>query len=56
MPSDDYKVVLKADKTPAGQHERRYNAPTIEEVAIVTVGDEFNSRDIILIYSSSQKL
>ena len=33
MPSDDYKVVLRADKTPVGQHERQYNAPTIEEVA-----------------------
>ncbi|UYV74016.1 hypothetical protein LAZ67_11001852, partial [Cordylochernes scorpioides] len=43
MPSDDYKVIIKADKTPIGQH-----APTIDEVAIVIVGEEFNSRDIIL--------
>lgn len=48
MPTDDYKVVIKADKTPVGQHERRYNAPTIDEVAIVIVGDEFESRDIVL--------
>lgn len=48
MPADNYKIVIKADKTPVGQHERRYNAPTINEVAVVIVGEEFNSRDIIL--------
>ncbi|XP_067129653.1 uncharacterized protein [Centruroides vittatus] len=48
MPADDYVVVIRADKTPAGQHERQYNAPTIDEVAIVIVGEEFNSRDIVL--------
>ena len=48
MPTDDYVVVIRADKTPAGEHERRFNAPTINEVAIVIVGEEFNSRDIIL--------
>ncbi|GFW73040.1 helitron_like_N domain-containing protein [Trichonephila clavipes] len=36
------------DKTPIGQHRRQFNAPTIDEVAIVRVGEEFNSRDIIL--------
>lgn len=41
MPSDDYTVVIKSDKTPAEQHNRHYNAPTIEEVAIVTVGEQF---------------
>lgn len=48
MPADDYTVVIRADKTPVGQHDRRYNAPTIDEVAIVIVGEEFNSRDVIL--------
>lgn len=48
MPADDYRVVIRADKTPLGQHERQYNAPTIDEVAIIMVGEEFNSRDIIL--------
>ncbi|UYV69073.1 hypothetical protein LAZ67_6002272 [Cordylochernes scorpioides] len=48
MPSDDNKVIIKADKTPIGQHRRQFNAPTIDEVAIVMVGEEFNSRDIIL--------
>lgn len=48
MPSDDYKVVIRADKRPTGEHERRFNAPTIDEVAIVMVGAEFERRDIIL--------
>ncbi|GFT13183.1 putative DNA helicase [Trichonephila clavipes] len=48
MPADDYAVVIRADKRPVGQHERQLNAPTIDEVAIVIVGEEFESRDIIL--------
>ncbi|XP_028967653.1 uncharacterized protein LOC114828293 [Galendromus occidentalis] len=47
MPTDDYVVVIKADKTP-GEHAGRFNAPTSDEVAIVIVGEEFNSRDIVL--------
>lgn len=39
MPSDDYCVKIRADKTPVGEHPGRFNAPTMEE---------FNSRDIIL--------
>ena len=48
MKGDDYKIVIKADKTPRGEHEKRYNAPTAEEVAIVIVGEEFSTRDIVL--------
>lgn len=48
MPTDDYTIVIRADKTPTGEHARRYNAPTINEVAIVIVGEEFDNRDIII--------
>ncbi|XP_067646742.1 uncharacterized protein [Eurosta solidaginis] len=48
MPSDDHRIVIRADKTPFGDHARRFNAPTIDEVAIVIVGDQFQSRDIVL--------
>ncbi|GFT98900.1 helitron_like_N domain-containing protein [Trichonephila clavipes] len=41
-------LVSSRYKTPIGQHRRQFNAPTIDEVAIVIVGEEFNSRDIIL--------
>lgn len=52
MSADDYGVVVKAYKTPIGQNEKRYNAPTIYEVANIIIGEEFNSVDI---NSSSQK-
>ncbi|XP_046660821.1 uncharacterized protein LOC124354421 [Homalodisca vitripennis] len=48
MPSDEYKIVIRADKTPTGEHERRFNAPTSDEVAVIIVGNEFDKRDIVL--------
>lgn len=50
MPADDYKIVVRTDKSPIGQHVRQYKVPKIYEVAIIirVVGEEFNSRDIIL--------
>ena len=48
MPTDDYKVVVRADKTPTGEHLLRFNAPRLDEVAIVVVGNEFGTRDIVL--------
>lgn len=48
MPSDDYRIVIRADKTPSGEHERRFNAPTIDDVAIVMVGPAEKNRDIVL--------
>lgn len=48
MPSDNHKIVIRADKTPVGEHAGRYNAPANDEVAIVIVGEEFQSRDIVL--------
>ncbi|XP_062541621.1 uncharacterized protein LOC134209646 [Armigeres subalbatus] len=56
MPSDDHKIVIKADKTPTGQHARRFNAPTIDEVAIVVVGENLASRDIVLHRRNDQLL
>lgn len=48
MPSDNHKIVIRADRTPFGEYERRFNAPTIDEVVIVILGDQFQSRDIVL--------
>lgn len=50
MPSDDFKIVIRADKRPTREHERRYNAPIIEEVAIFIVGEEFSGH-----YFASEK-
>ncbi|XP_071577140.1 uncharacterized protein [Temnothorax nylanderi] len=48
MPTDEYKVIIRADKRPVGEHERRFNAPTINEVAVVIVGNKYDRRDIII--------
>lgn len=48
MPSDNHKIIIKADRTPFGEHARRFNAPTIDEVAIVIVGEQTLPRDIVL--------
>ncbi|RCN45089.1 hypothetical protein ANCCAN_08899 [Ancylostoma caninum] len=48
MPTDEYRIVIRADKRPPGEHERRFNAPTVDEVAVIMVGDEFDRRDIII--------
>ena len=42
------KVIIKADKVPDGEHQRRFNAPVTNEVAILIVGQEFERRDIVL--------
>lgn len=54
MPTDDHKIIIRADKTPLGQHARRFNAPTIDEVAIVIVGEQFRPRDIVLYRRNDQ--
>lgn len=48
-PANDLKVIIRADHRPPGEHERRYNSPVVDEVAVVIVGNEFESRDIVLI-------
>jgi hypothetical protein len=42
MPTDEYKVVIRADGRPAGEHERCFNAPQVGEVAVVISGDVFH--------------
>ncbi|GBP12557.1 hypothetical protein EVAR_10226_1 [Eumeta japonica] len=46
MPNGDYKIVVRADKRLVGTHERRFNA-IIDEVAIVIVGENLETRDIV---------
>ncbi|XP_029635065.1 uncharacterized protein LOC115210602 [Octopus sinensis] len=42
------KLVIHADKTPAGEHPGRFNAPTTNEVAALIVDEVHGNRDIIL--------
>ena len=48
MPSEKYRVLIRADKKPIGQHAGRFNEPMTNEVAVVIVSNEFGRRDIIL--------
>lgn len=43
-----FQTALDRMPSDAGEHARRFNAPTIDDVAIVIVGEEFKSRDIVL--------
>lgn len=53
MPFDNHKIVIRADKTPAGQHARRFNALTFDEVAIIVVGENLEFRDICVTINCS---
>ena len=37
--SQSYKVLIDANKRPTGEHERRYNAPQSNEVAVLMVDE-----------------
>ena len=47
-PAEEYNIVICADKVPSGQHARRFNAPTVAEVAVVITGEEHGKRDIVI--------
>ncbi|GBL75931.1 hypothetical protein AVEN_234262-1 [Araneus ventricosus] len=42
------KLIIRTDKTPVEEHERRFKALTVNEVAIVMVANESDRRDIII--------
>ncbi|GIY18369.1 helitron_like_N domain-containing protein [Caerostris darwini] len=44
--NDNLQIVIRADKTPSEEHAGRFNAPTVEEVAIIMVGDPVDNRAI----------
>lgn len=54
MPNDEMQIVIRSDKTPDGSHVRRFNAPTVNEVAIVISGNDFDRRDILIKKRSNQ--
>lgn len=48
LQSDDHAIVINPDKTPAGEHARRFNAPVVDEVAGIMVGDRTATREIVI--------
>ncbi|XP_071578043.1 uncharacterized protein [Temnothorax nylanderi] len=43
-----FEVVIHADRKPDDAHRGRFNAPIVNEVALVIVGQQFDKRDIVL--------
>ncbi|KAG8229126.1 hypothetical protein J437_LFUL009715 [Ladona fulva] len=43
------KGLIQADKRPIGEHECHFNAPQVNEVAVITVDSEYTSHDILLV-------
>ncbi|GBN93109.1 hypothetical protein AVEN_105720-1 [Araneus ventricosus] len=48
IPSDECNRVIRAGRRPVGQHERRFNNPQINEVAIMIAGSDCVRRDIVI--------
>lgn len=46
--SNDHFITIHDDKTPVEQHRRRYNEPTMDDVAILMVGDPVPPGHIIV--------
>ncbi|KAL8572016.1 hypothetical protein ACOMHN_038374 [Nucella lapillus] len=48
MEQPKLNVTIRADKRPQGEHERRFNAPVTDEVAVVLLDKQHGSWDIVL--------
>lgn len=48
LPSDEHRVVIRADRAPIGEHRGRFNAPSVDDIAVVMVQGECSRRDIVL--------
>ncbi|GBP12603.1 hypothetical protein EVAR_10263_1 [Eumeta japonica] len=48
LQSDDHAIVINHDKTPAGEHIYRFNAPVVDDVAGIMVGDRTSLREIVI--------
>uniref|UniRef100_A0A182HPH8 Helitron helicase-like domain-containing protein n=1 Tax=Anopheles arabiensis TaxID=7173 RepID=A0A182HPH8_ANOAR len=48
LTSDNYAIVINPDKTPSGEHVRRFNAPVMNDVAEIVVGDRTSTREIVI--------
>lgn len=46
MTNETYKILIHCDRVPRGEHERRYNAPVVNEVAALIVGNHDSPRDV----------
>ncbi|GFS50600.1 uncharacterized protein NPIL_247571 [Nephila pilipes] len=49
LESDNHAIVINPDKTPAGEHIRRFNTPVADDVAGIIVGDRTGAREIVIL-------
>ncbi|XP_022831022.1 uncharacterized protein LOC111359654 [Spodoptera litura] len=45
---ESLKLIIHSDRTPQTEHQGRYNAPSINEVAVLLVDEDKGPRDIVL--------
>lgn len=45
---DDFRIVTRADKAPSGEHQRKFNKPCSDEVAMLMVAQKCDKKYIIL--------
>ncbi|XP_046865600.1 uncharacterized protein LOC124459868 isoform X2 [Drosophila willistoni] len=48
LQSDNHAIFINPDRTPAGGHIRRFNAPVVDDVAGIMVGDHTATRQIVI--------
>ncbi|GFU39876.1 helitron_like_N domain-containing protein [Nephila pilipes] len=48
LESDNHAIVINPDKTPAGEHIRRFNTPVADDIAGIMVGDRTGAREIMI--------
>ncbi|GBN67701.1 hypothetical protein AVEN_30856-1 [Araneus ventricosus] len=53
-PTEDLQIVIKVDKKPTEGHERVFNTPALNEVAITIAGNDFEERGIVLTMRSNE--
>ncbi|XP_055914722.1 uncharacterized protein LOC129947961 [Eupeodes corollae] len=46
LQSDNHAIVISPDKSPVGEHIRRFNAPVLDDVAGIMVGDRTTTPEI----------
>ncbi|XP_053597308.1 uncharacterized protein LOC128668406 [Microplitis demolitor] len=47
-PPNDLKLIIHADVKPNNEHRGRYNAPVVDEVAVLMIDEDKGPRDIVL--------
>ncbi|GBP66856.1 ATP-dependent DNA helicase pif1 [Eumeta japonica] len=47
-PPNDLKLIIHADVKPPNEHRGRYNAPVVDEVAVLMIDEDKGPRDIVL--------